>query len=447
MIAYACNHRLAVLILAASLSVAGCERTHVEPAPLLATAAAQGEDLAPIKLDRVVFNLERGQQIGTYRDNNFKLCGQTMLPQPIHWAAGKVTVRDEEMMDSFYRALKSANYDVVGDPDALFGNYSDAQRSAEYLVGGRVDSIALDVCDEVTWQADWKGTQSGLGRVEVTWQVFSPLEGKVVLETRTSGSAEIGEGVPGGEVALIMRAFAVAARNLAGDPRFHDVLVRKNHVQTTTAAAPLAGWGEVPARLPMALPATQAFTTPIGANMARIQASVVTIFSGVGQGSCFFVAPDLVLTNHHVAHDAERVKLMFINGTEAYATTLRSDPKRDVALLKVEGGPFTPLPLRLTPVAITEEVYAVGSPLDPSLAGTVTRGIISQMKENEYGQPLIQADATIQPGSSGGPLLDAKGNVVGISQSGISDQAEYSVGINFFIPIADGVQRLGLQLQ
>jgi S1-C subfamily serine protease len=437
---------LAAVLLAACLAVTACERTHVEAAPLLASAASQGEDLAPIQLDRVVFNLERGQQIGTYRDNNFKLCGQTMLPQPVHWAAGKITVRDEEMMDSFYRALKSANYDVVGDPDALFGNYSDAQRSPEYLVGGRVDLIALDVCDEVTWKGRWKGTQSGLGRVEVTWQVFSPLEGKVVLETQTSGSAELNEGVPNGEVTLIMRAFAVAARNLAGDPRFHDVLLRRNHVQTA-AAAPLSGWGEVPAQPPIAFPLTPLFITPIGANMARIQASVVTIFSSAGQGSGFFITPELVLTNHHVAHDAKRLKVVFINGAEVYATTLRSDPKRDVALLKVEGGPFTPLPLRLSALELTEEVYAVGSPLDPSLAGTVTRGIVSQVKENEYGQPLIQADATIQHGSSGGPLLDAKGNVIGISQSGLMNEAETSVGINFFIPIADGVQRLGLQVQ
>ena len=172
-----------------------------------------------------------------------------------------------------------------------------------------------------------------------------------------------------------------------------------------------------------------------------------TLFSGTGQGSGFFVAPDLILTNDHVALNAKRVKVVLINGATAYATTLRSDPARDVALLRIEGGAYTPLPLRLEPVALTEEVYAVGSPLDPSLAGTVTRGIVSQIKDNEYGQPLIQADASIQHGSSGGPLLDAKGNVIGISQSALTDQGEYSVGINFFIPIADGVQRLGMQLQ
>jgi S1-C subfamily serine protease len=443
-----CSCRLPGLCLALILASTACTRMHVEPAPLLASAASQGEDLAPIQLDRVIFNIERGQTIGTYRDNNFKLCGQSMLPQPIHWAIGQISVRDEEILDSFYRVLTGAHYDVVGDPDALFANYADGQRDPEYLVGGRVDSIALDVCDEVTWGGRWKGQQYGLGRVEVTWQVFSPLDEKVILETKTSGSAELKEGIPDGEIALILRAFGAAARNLAGDPRFHDALLHKNRSQQVAAkAAPLGGWGDVPAQPTLALPATTLFSTPIGANMSRIQASVVTVTTGSGQGSGFFVAPNLVMTNHHVARDAARLKLTLVNGTEIYATTLRSDSKRDVALLQIENGVFTPLPLRLSPVAMTEEVYAVGSPLYESLAGTVTRGIVSQLQHNEFGQPLIQADATIQPGSSGGPLLDGQGNVIGISQSGLTDGTDHLVGINFFIPIGDALQRIGLQVQ
>lgn len=448
MIGHARHRCLPATFLVASLALAACERTHVEAAPLRASAAGQGEDLAAIQLDRVVFNLQRGQLIGNYRGGgSWTGCGPDLSSQPINWTQGKTTVRDEEILDIFYREMRGAHYNVVGDPDALFGNYSDRDKEIEFLVGGRIDAIALDVCDEVdNWNGKPLGRQHGAAAVTVTWQVFSPMENKVVLETSTDGSIDMPQGVSDGELALIVGAFSAAARNLAGDPRFHDVLLRRNHVQTA-AAAPLSGWGEVPAQPLMTLPMTSLFTTPIGANMARIQASVVTIFSGVGQGSGFFITPELVLTNHHVAHDAKRLKLVFINGTAAYATTLRSDPKRDVALLKVEGGPYTPLPLRLSALALTEEVYAVGSPLDPSLAGTVTRGIVSQVKENEFGQPLIQADASIQHGSSGGPLLDAKGNVVGISQSALTDEGEYSVGINFFIPIADGVQRLGLQLQ
>lgn len=433
------------ILLGALLTLTACQGTHVTPVAQRSSAAAQGENLAPIQLDRVVFNLERGQLIGHYRDANFQLCGTRFTPEPIHWMSGKITARDEELMDIFYREMRNANYNVVGDPDALFGNYSDADRDAEYLVAGRIDTLSLDICDESTWQGRPTGTQRGSAALDVTWQVFSTLDEKVVLETRTSGSAELKEGIGDGDIALIVHAFAAAVHNLGGDPRFHDALLRKGtNVAAAAPNVPLSGWGGVPTRPVLNIPAIPQFSGGIGTNMARIQVSVVTITTGTAQGSGFFVTPTLILTNHHVARDAERLKVTLINGMEVYATTLRSDQKRDVALLQVEGGDFTPLPLRKTAVTLTEEVYAVGSPLDESLAGTVTRGIVSQIQHDEHSLELIQADATIQPGSSGGPLLDAQGNVIGISQSGLTDGTDHSVGINFFIPIADALRQLNI---
>jgi serine protease Do len=418
------------------------------PVPQRASAAAPGQNLASIQLDRVLFNLERGQIIGAYRGGlSYNLC---LRPEDnrIYWTQGKLSVRDEELTSVFYRELRAAHYNVVGTPDALFANYGDNERSPDLLVGARVDGLSLDVCDRVSpWYNKRLGVQKGAANITVTWQVFSTLEQKVVYETNSQGAAELAEGVPDGEIALILNAFGNAARNLAGDPGFHGLLQRKDTAVQAEAGAPLPGRGGQPAQPVLAIGQTAPFSTPIATNMARIQASVVTVLSGTAQGSGFFVAPDLVLTNHHVARDAARLKLRLINGTEVYATTLRSNAKRDVALLKVEGGPFSPLPLRLNPVALTDEVFAVGSPIDASLAGTVTRGIVSQLQQDEYGLPLIQADATIQPGSSGGPLLDAQGNVVGVSQSALMDSTEHSVGINFFIPISDALQYLNIAPQ
>jgi serine protease Do len=429
------------------LAAAGCAGTHVEPVAPLASAAAQGENLAAIQLDRVVFNLERGQQIGSYRGGAWELCGPGLTPTPINWQVGKIEARDEELLDAFYRAMHAMHYNVVGDPDALFGNYSDTRKNIDFLVAGRLDNVTLDVCDGATWQNRRAGKQHGTAAVKVTRQIFSTLDEKVVLETHSEGYAKLEDGIADGEVALILRAFTAAARNLGGDPRFHDVLMRKNVSGQEAVAAPLSGWGPVSVLPAMSVPATAPFNGPIGANMSRIQASVVTVTTGTGFGSGFFVTPDMVLTNHHVVLDAVRVKITLINGMEVYAKTLRSDKKRDVALLRIESGTFTPLPLRKTPVAITEEVYAVGSPLYESLAGTVTRGIVSQIKHDEDGLELIQADANIEHGSSGGPLLDAQGNVVGLSQMGLTDDGDHLVGINFFIPIADALQKLNVVTQ
>ncbi|MBK8158589.1 MAG: trypsin-like peptidase domain-containing protein [Rhodospirillaceae bacterium] len=438
------------VLLASMPMLASCAGKPISPVAQMTSAAASGEDLAPIQLDRVMFNLDRGQQIGVYRGGGtWTGCGRDLTSDLIHWNSGKVMARDEELLDIFYREMSAANYDVVGDPDVLFGNYGDAQRDAEFLVGGRIDTISMDICDEVSaWYGKPLGKQSGTAALTVTWQVFSTLDESVVLETQTSGSAVLKEGVPDGEVALLVRAFAVATRNLGADRRFHDVLLREGRSQhVATTLAPLGGWGEVPRQPVLGIPALQPFTGGIGTNMTRVQASVVTITTGTSQGSGFFVTPTLVLTNHHVARNAARLKLTLITGNEVFATTLRSDAKRDVALLQVESGTFTPLPLRLNQVALTEEVFAVGSPMYESLAGTVTRGIVSQFQQDEYGLPLIQADVTIQPGSSGGPLLDGEGSVVGISQAGLTDTNDNLVGINFFVPIADALRQLNIVLQ
>lgn len=433
------------LALVTCLFGAACERTHVVPVTRLSSVAAPGENLAAIELDRVVVNIERGQLIGHYRDNNFQLCGPSMTPDPIHWASGKISVEDEEVMDVFYREMRGAHYNVIGDPDALFGNYDDAQRRPDFLVAGRIDSIALDICDEATWNGYRVGRQHGAAGVEVTWQVYSLLDEKVVLETRTSGSAELAQGVENGEITVLLRAFAAAVHNLGGDPRFHDTLKRKNiSAAATKPAAPLDGWGAVATYPALPLPPTAPFATPIGANMSRIEAAVVTVLTGTGHGSGFFIAPNLVLTNHHVALNAGQLKVRLINGTEVMATTIRSDKKRDVALLQISGGEFTPLPIRRKPVALTEEVYAVGSPLLESLAGTVTRGIVSQMQRDEVGLEYIQADAAIQPGNSGGPLLDTQGNIVGISEGGISADGSSLGSINLFIPIEDALKHLNI---
>lgn len=424
-----------VAVLAACLLASGCQsRTHIEPVLQKTTAARFGEELAPIRLDRVSFSLTRGQVIGSYRDASG--CGAA---KKIYWSSGQLKVQDEDLNDVFFTALKRANYNVVGDPQQLFGDYAADVPDPEYLVGGIVSAVNMDICDEYnSWYDRYLNRQNGIAAMDVTWQVFSTLERKVVYEAKTRGSGGLEAGVPDGEIAILESAFAAAAENLAADQGFHDLLAGDG--KSIAAQAPAGG----PA---IAIPSASPFTGGIAGNIRRIERSVVTVVTGGGHGSGFFVAPKLVLTNHHVAGGSKRVKLQFVDGKEVYATVLRSHPDRDVALLEVEAGSYEALPIRGMRVSITEEVYAVGSPLDESLVGTVTRGIVSQIKPDERALEYIQADVSIQHGSSGGPLLDRDGNVVGISNAALMDQANSSMGINFFIPIGDALKKLNIVLK
>lgn len=119
---------------------------------------------------------------------------------------------------------------------------------------------------------------------------------------------------------------------------------------------------------------------------------------------------------------------------------------RDVALLKSPIRMPDPISIKTELPSIAQDVFAIGSPMDESLNSTVTKGIVSAIREADVnGMRFIQADAAISPGNSGGPLLDSKGNVIGISVQKIVSKGAESLGM--FIPIDDAFYALGVMVK
>jgi len=150
-----------------------------------------------------------------------------------------------------------------------------------------------------------------------------------------------------------------------------------------------------------------------------------------------------VVTNNHVVGDAKIVDVTFIDGNRYTAKVVGTDVYSDLAVLKIVGNitkPVTPLPLGNSSASeVGDQVIAVGNPF--GLADTMTTGIISQVGRLLPGGPLgfsipdvIQTDALIDPGNSGGPLLNMRGQVIGINTAAIiSGQGGFS-GIGLAIP-------------
>ena len=157
---------------------------------------------------------------------------------------------------------------------------------------------------------------------------------------------------------------------------------------------------------------------PIDTHIRDIRRSVVTVDAGDHHGSGFFISPTLVMTNHHVVEGIKLVRIVLNTGVSFLGDVIRYDEKRDVALVRVEPMGHQSLPLRMRPAHITETVYAISTPVRQSLRGTVSRGIISRFGANKYGLSTLQTDIKIHGGSSGGPLLDRFGNVIGIGFQG-----------------------------
>jgi S1-C subfamily serine protease len=161
------------------------------------------------------------------------------------------------------------------------------------------------------------------------------------------------------------------------------------------------------------------------------------------QGSGFVIDKDgHVVTNYHVIQGAKKVQVSFSDNDQREATVVGADPSTDIAVLKIQGSwarSLTPLSLGDSRnVKVGDAVVAIGNPF--GLERTVTAGIVSALQRqitapnNFQIDEVIQTDAAINHGNSGGPLLNANGDVIGVNAQ-IESESGGNVGIGFAIPI------------
>ena len=156
-----------------------------------------------------------------------------------------------------------------------------------------------------------------------------------------------------------------------------------------------------------------------------------------GQGSGFIVGTDgMILTNAHVVDGARDVTVRLTDHREFEAKVLGSDPKTDVAVLKIDARNLPTAPLgSARDLKVGEWVLAIGSPF--GFDNSVSAGVVSAKGRSLPGDgyvPFIQTDAAVNPGNSGGPLFNARGEVVGITSQIFSRTGGYQ-GLSFAIPI------------
>jgi S1-C subfamily serine protease len=159
-----------------------------------------------------------------------------------------------------------------------------------------------------------------------------------------------------------------------------------------------------------------------------------------GQGSGFILDKEgHILTNNHVIDNAQRVEVTLADKHQYKATVVGVDKHHDLALLLINAPNLVPATLaESTGLVVGQRVYAIGNPF--GLSGTMTRGIISAIRSigvqsGSAIEDAIQTDAAVNPGNSGGPLLNSRGEVIGVTTLIASAGADQSAGIGFAIPI------------
>jgi serine protease Do len=165
-------------------------------------------------------------------------------------------------------------------------------------------------------------------------------------------------------------------------------------------------------------------------------ASVVSVARSDASGSGIIIRRDgVILTNAHVVGDATTLQVELADGRTLQGTVLGRDPTVDVAVVRIPANNLPTAPIGDSDrLQVGQAAIAIGNPL--GLERTVTVGVVSAINRSPRGfnlDALIQTDAAISPGNSGGPLLDSRGNVIGINTAVLSGSGV--AGLGFAVPI------------
>jgi S1-C subfamily serine protease len=198
---------------------------------------------------------------------------------------------------------------------------------------------------------------------------------------------------------------------------------------------------------------------PFAAHAEQARRIAVLVQGGAGSGSGFFIDNDgHILTAAHVVGDALRVRVVTADsGEKLVAEVIRKDAARDVALLRLETkqpAQIVPQPIRPEIPAVSEPVYAIGTfsvgTPPRKLQDSVKSGIVSAWRPDfkipGSRQNFIQADIPVTSGYSGGPLLDANGNITGLALGNDVTGGGADISLHMFIPIAEALETLKIGL-
>lgn len=316
--------------------------------------------------------------------------------------------------------MASAGYKMVGT-NSLFNSKSDVP---DLAVGG-----------EILWVSTETAGRGFQASVLIHWSVYSLSKETVVYEVTTGGYSDSRK--RGTVVDEMSQAIKDGINGLIYDSKFQELAIKKSEV-ASVAPKDAISLAKVP------LKKFENYSALIKESLG----SVVTIKTNFGLGSGFIISNNgYILTNDHVINSAEKIEVIFDNGFSFEAKLVRTNETKDVALVKISGNGFKPLPINpATDLTATgTEVLAIGTPENIKLGQTVTKGIISGKREIDENI-FLQTDVAINSGNSGGPLINSStGEVIGIVAAKI--KAKGVEGLGFAIPMADALKAINISLE
>ena len=383
-----------------------------------------------VKLVKLVADLPAGTPYISLRVGNSLCIGQ---PHIQTWPGGETAQNVSPYAVPFKAELERSGYKVVTPGENLF----DPDSAADYEAAAIVTNEHIEGCvspGSSLFVKHAAGDVRGSGSMEMDWQIYSRLQKQVVARVHTSATSQIDKAVPGGVQQLVAAVFADNVRQLSSSPDFRAAM---------TAPKGLSEGLQTPGAQNKILLSGSLKAGP--RKIADAVGDVVTVMNDLGSGSGVLLSSDgYVITNAHVVGDDKQARLRWSDGIETPGEVVRVSKNRDVAIIKTNPRDRMPLAIKRGAVSPGQRVYAIGSPRGKDFQGTVSSGVISADRVFD-GLRYIQSDTVVSHGSSGGPLLDETGSVIGLTDLGV--QNDGPAGLNLFIPIGDAMDFLSLEQQ
>jgi S1-C subfamily serine protease len=349
------------------------------------------------------------------------------------WTDGRTPAPLSAYAPGFKTELQKAGYNAITpgednlfDPEAASADYEAAAVITDEHIEGCFSYGGL-------WVKSYAGDVQGDSSMKIDWQIYSPIKKQVVAHVSTVGTAHLGQATAGGIERLFVESFASNVAALASNTDFRAAM--------TAPKAFTAGF-QIPgeqSKIPLSgslKAGPQKIADAVG--------GVVTIMNDIGSGSGVLVSSDgYILTDAHVVGDSKTARVRWSDGIETLGEIVRVSKNRDVAILKTNPRDRAPLALKRGPLTPGQRVYAIGSPKGKDFHSTVSSGVVSADRVFD-GLRSSQSDTMVSPGSSGGPLLDETGSVIGLTDLGIPNN-NVPAGINLFTPIGDAMDFLALE--
>ncbi len=387
-----------------------------------------------VGFDRLLAVFDEGKQIGTVRRS-------TGNSEAIKWE-GSVKIGDKAFENRFYDIVANMGLQTpISKNNALFaGEDSKKPLLPRYIIGAQIMDININTFYDKNDKLK-AGSYVTSHYLKIEWKVLDKTTDQVVYSFTSENQYKNRSFSLYNDNKNLMMAFENTLIDLLNDVKFIELIKNSENknssiVQNTDLAST--------EKIQLNLVKTPAFKTS-SEMIKHTSESCVTIVTDAGHGSGVIVdSRGYIITANHVTEGVNKIKVVFASGIELDAIIISANNKNDLAVLKIPGKGFKPLALSKDEVTLGDEVFTIGTPADVDLGQSIAKGMISGKRLIEE-LIYLQINMAVSPGNSGGPLINEKGEVIGIIQKKMVGKG--IEGIGFAVPVETIKSALNIHIQ